>query len=103
MSEFFDGDMARTRAFIELTWMPEARRTLGMLASSIGFQDAKRSAFLCDHLREGARTVGEPVIMDLASSIENHVRGRRFEQASELVWDGVIHLRRAHANLARVR
>lgn len=99
VSEFFDGDMPQTYRFIGATWLPDARKTLGILAATLGFRDLTRALFLCDHLREGARTVGALLILDLANSIEHHLAGLRFEQAEELVWDGIVALRKAEAKL----
>lgn len=102
VSEFFEGDMQLTGRFILETWAPDARRTLAELASVVEFHDDRRSAFLCDHLREGARTVGASMMIDLANSIEFHVANGNHKAAGERIWDALISLRRARKSIPQL-
>lgn len=75
IAEYFDGCMSAARTFVRETWLPDAVTTLQTLARESGVSPERRLLFLCDHLREGARTVGATAVVNLANEMEAAVRG----------------------------
>lgn len=82
LAEFFDGRVDRVFEFARTTWLPDAGRSLAQLAEAIRTADARAAYFLCDHVREGARTVGAERIAFLATCIQLAVEQQRYRDAA---------------------
>lgn len=78
VAEFFDCDIAAAVDFARKIWFPDACDTTRRIGRAIVARDVTSLLYLCDHLREGARTVGAHRIIQYASDIEFAVRQRRW-------------------------
>jgi hypothetical protein len=70
VAEYFDGDMDDLKQFLSCVWLPDAVTTLHKIIREASRSPKSRIAYLCDHLREGARTVGARPIMDAADQMQ---------------------------------
>lgn len=69
VSEFFDGELEATYAFMQATWLPDAFASVSALAECLRNGDTSASVFMCDHLRQGALAVGARGVAVEAESI----------------------------------
>lgn len=76
VAEFFDCDPAAAFEFVRSIWLPDARTTALRIMTEVRAQNWVSVAFLCDHLREGARSVGAERIGAYASRIERLIAQR---------------------------
>lgn len=58
VSEYFDGDLEPTYAFVQSVWLPAASKGITALNECMRRLDMRASLFMCDHLRQGAISVG---------------------------------------------
>jgi len=58
VSEYFDGQLEPTYAFVQATWLPDAFKSVDALAECLRSGDLTATLFMCDHLRQGAISVG---------------------------------------------
>ena len=70
LAEFFDGSLDRVGSFLRETWLPDASVTLQTLIRESGRSSQTRMTFLCDHLREGARSAGINTIVRISDEID---------------------------------
>lgn len=68
-------------------WLPETRKTLRCLERAIDRRAEDRTLILCEHLREGALTIGANVYYDLSNAIERAFLMSNFRRAQELIDD----------------
>lgn len=74
VAEFFDGNLQEAYGFVNSVWLPDAAASIARLVIALRSFDLHDVVFLCDHLREGARTVGARVFMAHVKTIECTVR-----------------------------
>lgn len=74
VAEFLECDVDAAFEFARKVWLPDARKTAARILSAILRRDCTSLLFLCDHLREGARSVGATRIMHFANDIETMAR-----------------------------
>ena len=70
LADFFDKRMGAAYAFARAVWLPDALKTLEHIAGAIAASNDRDIVFLCDHLREGARSVGAQAFISGATQIE---------------------------------
>jgi hypothetical protein len=58
ITEFLDCDTAAALDFIRKVWLPDVRESSKRIMRAVLRRDWHSLAFLCDHVREGARCVG---------------------------------------------
>lgn len=78
VAEFFDCDVSAALEFARKVWLPDARQTALRIAQAVLARDSASLLYLCDHLREGARTVGADRIVRQARTIERAVQYRNW-------------------------
>lgn len=83
VAEYFDGDVQQAYAFTRQVWLPDAVRSVGVLDRAIRHCDAGRALFMCDHLRESARTVGAAVVVDGLTHVESLLQRRQWTGARQ--------------------
>jgi hypothetical protein len=98
---FFDEGLSAAYAFVRSVWLPDATKTLAELDLAAQEPGAPRVAFLTDHLREGARSVGAHAYMELAGEIERAVIAGEIEFSRRAIADGLRHLADVDAWLER--
>lgn len=74
LAEFFDDSIEQAGAFIREVWLPDATRTLQTLIRESGAAENSRLLFLCDHLREGAGSVGAAALEEAVGLLERALR-----------------------------
>lgn len=87
IAAFFDGNLDRTYGFCRTTWLPDAMLNLHKLDAALFRFDMRASMYLCDHLREGGRSVGARTFMTQVKQIESAARVRDWPLASRLATD----------------
>jgi hypothetical protein len=97
VSEFFGGDLDSTYGFCRTTWLPDAELTLHKLDAALSRLDVRTSMYLCDHLREGARSVGARTFMTHVEHIECAARERDWPSASRLAIYAAHYVHSVHA------
>jgi hypothetical protein len=83
MAAYLDGSVGKAYAFAHAVWVPDALETLRRLEQAVAARSSE-AAFLCDHLREGARSVGAGDYVRAADGIEEALEIDR-QAAAELV------------------
>lgn len=78
VAEFFDCDVNAALDFTRKVWLPDARQTTVRMTRAIVTRDMTSLLYLCDHLREGARTVGAHRIVQYAHAIEEAAQSRHW-------------------------
>jgi hypothetical protein len=78
VAAFYDGDIGQAYLMARDVWLPDAERTLERIGEAVRGRNDGSLAFLCDHLREGARCVGARDHVRVADCIEAHCRQREF-------------------------
>jgi hypothetical protein len=58
VAEYFDGELEPTYVFVQSVWLPDAFKSVDALAECLRSGDASSTLFMCDHLRQGAISVG---------------------------------------------
>lgn len=76
VAEFFDCDVDAAYAFVRKVWLPDADEAVRRITAAVRRRDWTSLLFLCDHLREGARSVGATRIIQFAGEIERAVQHR---------------------------
>jgi|SRR5579862_6889413 len=87
VAEFFDGNYEAAYRMAREVWLPETARTLERLESAIAARADGQVIFLCDHLREGARTVGAHAFVDAATGIERRYLSGQYARSLDLLAD----------------
>jgi hypothetical protein len=98
---FFDEGLSAAYAFARSVWLPDATRTLIDLEAATRDSSSANVAFLTDHLREGARSVGAYAYMQLAGEIDGAVRAGLTDFARRAIADGLHELSDVDAWLER--
>jgi hypothetical protein len=96
VSEFFGGNLDSTYGFCRTTWLPDAELTLHKLDMALSRLDLRTSMHLCDHLREGARSVGARTFMTHVKHIECAARDRDWPLASRLATNTAHYVHSIH-------
>lgn len=73
VSEYFDGELEPTYAFVQATWLPDAFESVDALAECIRVCDLGATIYMCDHLRQGAISVGARAFAAEAEAIAEAV------------------------------
>lgn len=85
IADFFEGRISAAYHFAHSVWLPEAARTLDQLAGGLEDPGNSNLPFLCDHLREGARSVGAAAYVEDATVIERSIQMGQIGDASALI------------------
>lgn len=73
VAEYFDGALEATYVFVQSVWLPDAFKSVEALAECLRTGDATSALFMCDHLRQGAISVGARAFAAEASAIAEAV------------------------------
>jgi hypothetical protein len=66
----YDGSIDAVLGLAHGVWLPETRKTLASLVQAIEERSDLQASFLCDHLRESARSAGAAEYLAAADAIE---------------------------------
>jgi hypothetical protein len=92
LAEYFDGDLKQAYAFTRRVWLPDAVSSMEGLRTAVRGFDKDRALFVCDHLREGARTIGAATVIDRLGRIEEFLRNGQWLVALEQIRTLQIHV-----------
>ncbi len=101
LAEYFEGNLESAYRFVRSVWLPDAIKTLHALAGAIHTHAERDVVFQCDHLTEGARTVGARQLIDIARSIETAFLDGRDDVALRAIDDSLDRLHSTTAWLDR--
>jgi L-rhamnose isomerase len=73
VAEYFDGELEPTYVFVQSVWLPDAFKSVDALAECLRLGDASSTLFMCDHLRQGAISVGARAFAAEADAISSAV------------------------------
>jgi hypothetical protein len=90
LAEFFDGSLDDVRRFLADVWLPDVARTLQQFVLEADRGRTLRLLFLCDHLRESARTVGMRALMHTADILEEAIGRDERGAARKLASDTIL-------------
>lgn len=73
VAEYFDGELEATYVFVQSVWLPDAFKSVDALSECLRAGDVSASLFMCDHLRQGAISVGARAFASEADAISTAV------------------------------
>lgn len=82
VAEYFDGELEATYVFVQSVWLPDAFKSVDALAECLRAGDASASIFMCDHLRQGAISVGARAFAGETDAISSAVVEGQWMQAA---------------------
>jgi len=84
VAEYFDGELEATYLFVQSVWLPDAFKSVDALSECLRAGDASASLFMCDHLRQGAISVGARAFANEADAIALAVTDGQWLMAATL-------------------
>lgn len=101
LAGFLDGRLSNAYAFAHAIWLPDAQKTLEQLHQALDQPTEREIVFLCERLREGARSVGAARVIELGGRIEVAYRAGRPLESRQIVRDALTELDATHQWLQR--
>jgi hypothetical protein len=92
VSEYFDGDLEPTYVFVQSVWLPAAIKGIGALNECMRRVDLRATLFMCDHLRQGAISVGARTFCADVELISTAVAEEQWIAAAHLSRRLVVHV-----------
>lgn len=92
VAEYFDGELEATYAFVQSVWLPDAFKSVDALAECVRSGDTASTLYMCDHLRQGAISVGARAFAAEADAISTAVVDGQWIMAATLTRGLIVRL-----------
>jgi len=92
VAEYFDGELEATYLFVQSVWLPDAFKSVDALSECLRSGDTSASLFMCDHLRQGAISVGARAFSAEAEAISLAVADGQWLMAATLTRGLIVRL-----------
>ena len=92
VAEYFDGELEATYVFVQSVWLPDAFKSVDALAECVRSADTSATLYMCDHLRQGAISVGARAFAADAEAISTAVVEGQWIMAATLTRGLIVRL-----------
>jgi len=92
VAEYFDGELEATYVFVQSVWLPDAFKSVDALAECVRSGDTAATLYMCDHLRQGAISVGARAFAAEADAIADAVVEGQWIMAATLTRGLIVRL-----------
>ena len=92
VAEYFDGELEATYVFVQSVWLPDAFKSVDALSECVRSGDVASTLFMCDHLRQGAISVGARAFAADADAISTAVVEGQWLMAATLTSGMIVRL-----------